>query len=127
MIVSQGYDGVSVMSGHCSGVQARIKEAAPMAMYVHCYAHLILVDSTRNHKAFEVFALMETIYVFISTAKVHNIFVEYQSVLYPNKPVCQLQCLSDTWWVCRFFSIDAVQSCHIWCNFSNFVGNCRWR
>ena len=36
-IVSQGYDGASVMSGRCSGVQQRIKEVAPQALYVHCY------------------------------------------------------------------------------------------
>ena len=49
-IVSQGYDGASVMSGNCSGVQARIREVAPQAIYVHCNAHclnLCLVDSTK--------------------------------------------------------------------------------
>lgn len=34
-IVSQGYDGASVMSGHYSGVQARFKEFAPHAIYIH--------------------------------------------------------------------------------------------
>lgn len=50
-IVSQGYDGASVMSGHCSGVQQRIKVVAPQAVYVHCYAHclnLVLVDATKR-------------------------------------------------------------------------------
>ena len=47
-IVSQGYDGASVMSGHCSGVQTRLKEFAPHAVYIHCHAHilnLVLVDN----------------------------------------------------------------------------------
>ena len=47
-IVSQGYNGASVMRGSCTGVQARIKQVAPHAMYVHCNAHclnLCLVDS----------------------------------------------------------------------------------
>ena len=46
-IVSQGYDGASVMCGKLSGVQKRLREIAPHAMYVHCYAHtlnLVLVD-----------------------------------------------------------------------------------
>ncbi len=46
-IVSQGYDGASVMSGRCSGVQQRLREFAPHAIYIHCYAHtlnLVLVD-----------------------------------------------------------------------------------
>ena len=51
LIVSQGYDGASVMSGSCSGVQQRIKMIAPNATYVHCYAHclnLALVDCVHN-------------------------------------------------------------------------------
>ena len=43
-------DGASVMSGHCSGVQARIREVAPQAIYVHYNAHclnLALVDSVK--------------------------------------------------------------------------------
>ena len=29
----QGYDGGSVMSGHCTGVQTRVREFAPYATY----------------------------------------------------------------------------------------------
>lgn len=50
-IVSQGYNGASVMSGHCSGVQTRIREVAPQAIYIHCNAHclnLALVDSVKS-------------------------------------------------------------------------------
>jgi len=50
-IVSKVYDGASDMIGNCSGVQKRIKEVAPMAIYVHCYAHFfnfLLVDSTHE-------------------------------------------------------------------------------
>ena len=49
-IVSQGYDGASVMSGNCSGVQMRLKEFAPHAIYIHCQKHilnLVLVDSVK--------------------------------------------------------------------------------
>lgn len=35
----QGYDGASVMSGHVSGVQSRIREVSPKAVYVHCRSH----------------------------------------------------------------------------------------
>ncbi len=47
-IVAQSYDGASVMSGHLTGVQQRIKEDYPFAIYVHCMAHklnLVLVES----------------------------------------------------------------------------------
>ena len=41
----------SVMSGCCSGVQQHIRQVAPQAIYVHCYAHclnLVLVDATKT-------------------------------------------------------------------------------
>ena len=50
-IVSQGYDGASVMSGRCSGVQQRVMEVVPQAIYIHCFAHilnLVLVDCSKN-------------------------------------------------------------------------------
>lgn len=43
-LVSQGYDGASV-------VQAKIREIAPQAAYIHCHAHvlnLVLVDSVKS-------------------------------------------------------------------------------
>jgi len=40
-IVSQGYNGASVMSGQCSGVQQRIRAVAPMALYIDCYARCL--------------------------------------------------------------------------------------
>ena len=78
-IVSQGYDGAAVMSGKCSGVQERLRQAAPYAVYIHCYAHtlnLVLVDSTKSlPSAREFFVLLEHLYVFISTTKAHVIFM----------------------------------------------------
>ena len=35
----QGYDGASTMSGEKSGVQRRIMEKQPKAMYTHCAGH----------------------------------------------------------------------------------------
>ena len=35
----QAYDGASNRSGHLTGVAARIQEAEPTAIYVHCLAH----------------------------------------------------------------------------------------
>ena len=49
--ISQCYDGASVMSGKCAGVQRRIKELAPCAIYTHCCAHrlnLVLVDCSKS-------------------------------------------------------------------------------
>ncbi len=38
-VIGQAYDGASTLSGQHAGVQALIKEKAPMAGYFHCYAH----------------------------------------------------------------------------------------
>lgn len=38
-MVGQGYDGAANMSGHTRGVQARMKEGFPEAVYVHCRSH----------------------------------------------------------------------------------------
>lgn len=104
-MVSQGYDGASVMSGACNGVQKRVREFAPYAVYIHCYAYvlnLVLVDSVKSvQSASEFFSLLEALYVFISTSKVHVIFKEQQLLLHPNKQPMELQRLSDTHWVCR--------------------------
>ena len=113
-IISQGYDGASVMSGCCRGVQQRIKEIAPHAVYVHCYAHclnLVLVDCTKSvSDASDFFSLMETLYVFMSANKVHTLYLQKQIELYPTKQIRQLQRLSDTRWACRYLAVDAVCS-----------------
>ena len=113
-IVSQGYDGASVMSGHCSGVQTRFKEFAPHAIYIHCHAHvlnLVLVDSVKAvPDATQFFALLESLYVFLSTTKAHVIFLQKQKELHPDKQPRELQRLSDTRWACRYNTVNAI--CH---------------
>ena len=112
LMVSQGYDGAAVMSGHCSGVQTRIKQVAPKALYVHCNAHclnLCLVDCVKSVScAAEFFGLVQNIYVFLSSSKCHAIYVSEQSVHYPGKSIKQLQRLSDTRWACRQSAINTI-------------------
>ena len=110
-IVSQGYDGASVMSGICNGVQQRIREVAPHAVYIHCYAHnlnLALVDCVKgNSDAREFFSLIQALYVFISSSKAHTIYIEKQK-LQPDKQIRQLQRLVDTRWACSYNAINAL-------------------
>ena len=111
-IVSQGYDGASVMSGNCSGVQTRLKEFAPHAVYIHCYAHilnLVLVDSVKAvSDATQFFALVESLYVFLSTTRVHVVFLQKQKELHAHKQTQELQRLSDTRWACRYSAINTI-------------------
>ena len=41
LIRGQAYDGAVVMSFEKEGVQAKIKEISPLAVYTHCYAHCL--------------------------------------------------------------------------------------
>ena len=83
------------MSGQHTGVQTRVREFAPYALYIHCHAHilnLVLIDSVKSvQAASEYFASLEALYVFISTSKVHVIFVEKQQQLHPDKQSLELQ------------------------------------
>ena len=40
-MVGQGYDGAASMAGCFSGVQKKIRDAAPLATYVHCASHVL--------------------------------------------------------------------------------------
>ena len=57
-LVSQTYDGASVMSSELNGVQAKIKEKVPEAMFTHCYAHklnLVLAHSAKSITECKIF------------------------------------------------------------------------
>ncbi|XP_040189964.1 zinc finger MYM-type protein 1-like [Rana temporaria] len=48
-LISQAYDGASVMRGATAGVQKKIQDVYPNAHYIHCYAHqlnLIMQQAT---------------------------------------------------------------------------------
>lgn len=38
-VVAHCYEGAAVMASGLHGVQARVKEVIPQALFVHCYAH----------------------------------------------------------------------------------------
>ena len=119
--VGQCYDGASVMSGQSKGVQTRIRTEAPKALYIHCTAHklnLALVDTVKHiQTAGDFFALLESVYIFMSSSKAHEIFITQQKKLNPNKPPQELKRLSDTRWSCRHSSFSAVKA-----TFSSIVG-----
>ena len=53
---------------------------------------------------------MESLYVFLSSAKAHTIYCKQQASIHPGQPTHELQNLSDTRWACRYFAIDAISS-----------------
>ena len=70
----QCYDGASNMAGKKSGLQQRIKEQSPLALFVHCCAHnlnLCLIDSCTNcTETITFFGTLERIYSFFTRSMV---------------------------------------------------------
>ncbi|XP_041856904.1 zinc finger MYM-type protein 1-like [Melanotaenia boesemani] len=110
-LVGQGYDGAAVMRGAHAGVQAKIKEVAKHAFYVHCSAHclnLVIVDTVKSvPDAGNFFSLLERLYVFVSGSYVHNKWLEVQREMFDGAPR-ELQKLSDTRWACRHIACRSV-------------------
>lgn len=49
-LVAQCYDGANVMAGSLNGLQAKIKNDAPNALFTHCQAHLVLQNGSKSIK-----------------------------------------------------------------------------
>ena len=112
--VCQCYDGASVMSGECAGVQAKVREIAPQATYIHCCAHrlnLVLVDCVKETPVAEdFFALLEALYVCLSHSKANALFMEIQRDQRAGIQPRQLKRLIETRWASRHDSIEAVHA-----------------
>jgi len=70
-VVGKGYDGGSNMRGACKGVQARIKELNPTALFTHCFAHNLnraLVNAAcdmMTHDVRNFFGIVELVFTFV--------------------------------------------------------------
>ncbi|XP_046841831.1 zinc finger MYM-type protein 1-like [Xenia sp. Carnegie-2017] len=57
-LIAQTYDGASVMSGELSGLQTRVREDYPHALFIHCCGHalnLVLVQAVSSTKECRIF------------------------------------------------------------------------
>lgn len=62
-LVAQTYDGAAVMAGQHSGLQVRVREKCPQAIFVHCYAHrlnLVLSQAVSYIKQCKIFFITLT-------------------------------------------------------------------
>jgi hypothetical protein len=48
IVVAQCYDGAAVMASGINGVQAKVKERAPIALFLHCRAHRLNLVLTQG-------------------------------------------------------------------------------
>lgn len=110
-IIAQSYDGASVMSGKHQGVQAKIKEFHPQAVYIHCLAHrmnLVVVDSCSNVPlATSFFNILEALYVHFSKPGNHSRLVKVSDSLGISSGF-EIRSLSTTRWSCRYENCNAV-------------------
>ena len=57
-LIAQTYDGAAVMAGEVSGLNKRIQDVFPSAIFIHCYSHslnLTLQQSVANIKEYRLF------------------------------------------------------------------------
>lgn len=110
-VVGQCYDGAAVMAGKVNGVQQRMRQDHPNAIYIHCMAHklnLLLVEACKvNRVASGFFCVMESLYTFFGQPGTHHAFLQMQKQLGVK---AELSALSDTRWACRWHNVSAVKN-----------------
>lgn len=114
----QGYDGASNMSGKFRGVQARIREVQPQALYTHCRAHCLNLAICHASEEPKVRNMMRTVqeiaFCFNYSAKRLLRFQEAlgndaESRLAMQKRT-KLQSLCETRWAARADALHTFKS-----------------
>ena len=106
-IRGQGYDNGSNMKGKYRGVQSRLLDMNPRALYMPCACHslnLTLCDMAKScEKAVSFFGIVQRIYVlFAGSTKRWN-------VLLKHVPSLTVKSLSNTRWESRIKSVTAIR------------------
>ena len=109
-IRGQAYDGASVMSSGKEGVQAKIKETSPLALYTHCYAHCLNLSIAATCKLPEVrnlIGLINEAYLFLNNSpKRQQLFELTLKEYLPENSHSKLPGLCKTRWVERHTCLD---------------------
>lgn len=112
-LVGQFYDGAANMSGQYNGLQAKIIEQNPHALYVWCSAHRLnlivsqAVGSCLN--AIDLFGKLEKMFTFISGSnKRAAIFREKQKILCPKKQIRSIKRVDTTRWMSHSYALTTI-------------------
>lgn len=112
-LVGQSYDGAANMSGQYNGLQAKIIEQNPHALYIWCSAHRLnlivsqAVGSCLN--AIDLFGKLEKMFIFISGSKKRSdIFRKKQKILYPKKQIRSLNRVDTTRWMSHSYALTTI-------------------
>ncbi|XP_062203782.1 uncharacterized protein LOC133905981 [Phragmites australis] len=103
----QGYDNGSNMKGKHQGVQKRLLEINPRALYMPCACHslnLTLCDMAKScSKAISFFGVIQRIYALFSCS------TKRWKILLDNVPELTVKYLSNTHWESRINSVQAIR------------------
>ena len=118
-IVGQCYDGASNMSGHTSGLQARLKDLSiRKPIFVHCCAHvfnLVLLDICKQvSTCARTFKLLHSVYVVVEgSPKHHGEYMTLIADLGLDDGLKVLQSLAATRWAARCVNLKIVERCFV--------------
>jgi hypothetical protein len=103
----QGYDNGSNMKGRHQGVQKRLLDINPRALYMPCACHslnLTLCDMAKScRKAISFFGVIQRIYALFSSS------TKRWKILVNNVPHFTVKSLSNTRWESRIASVQAIR------------------
>lgn len=110
--IAQCYDGASVMSGVFSGVQKRIADVVPQAIYMHCYAHrlnLCLIHSIQSNSiVVSFFNTVQSLYKYLMNGHTrYELFMKVQEN--KNLKAIHLERLVETRWSYWHTSIQKIK------------------
>ena len=112
MCYGQSYDGASTMSGEISGLQRRVRDIAPHAIFTHCCAHnlnLILMDAvTSNIQTQLFFGTLECLYTFFTGSLPRLSILKEEQCKNIESFSLTLKRLCDTRWATRKSAVDSV-------------------
>lgn len=110
--VAQCYDGASVMSGSFTGVQKRIADIVPQAIYIHCYAHrlnLCLLNSIQDIRSMvNFFDTIQGLYTYLMNSQTrYELFTKIQKD--KKIKVLHLERLVETRWSYWYSSLQKIK------------------
>lgn len=116
----QGYDGAASMSGKLNGVQAKVRENHPTALYVHCCNHalnLVLSKSCSIPSIRNSLALVQEIVTFFRASAKRRRILKNQLQIYfskvkdKSKKIIGLKNFCETRWVERHEALFTFCEC----------------
>ncbi|CAF1302516.1 unnamed protein product [Rotaria sordida] len=111
--IAQCYDGASVMSGKCAGVQTILRQShMPQGIYIHCHAHrlnLVIVDVSKVIKYInEFYQIISKVHSYFISSSVTNEYYQQAQEKLALATSSKLKTWSDIRWDSRWSSVNAI-------------------